>query len=380
MEMVAPLSKGYGKPKHSLSYSGRRSKCASALLAGSIVLLLAVSALASKTNPALVATVTVGEKPNGLAVTPDGSEVYVANSGSNTVSIISSPANSVVGTVAVGAKPMFVAISPDGSTAFVSNYGDDTVSVISTATKAVTQTIPAGKSPLGLAVTPDGSQLWVCDDGTVSIIDTATLAISNTITIPVGQRPLQLVFSPNGDKAHVLNQGDLAPTGTQVQGYVTQIDAVKQTILKEITFTQDNTAPFGIAVSGHFPQVLYISCLGSEGEILKVKDGATVTRTVFRYLHPNPGAYLAGIAGGGQTYFDRFLFIADLAGNKLLRFREKRDSNSNVAHRGVWLGKGNRPRYVAVSPVLDAGQVKYVYTSNSDGGTVSVINAENISP
>jgi DNA-binding beta-propeller fold protein YncE len=32
--------------------------------------------------------ITVGASPEGVAVTPDGSKVYVANSGSNTVLVI----------------------------------------------------------------------------------------------------------------------------------------------------------------------------------------------------------------------------------------------------------------------------------------------------
>jgi YVTN family beta-propeller protein len=49
----------------------------------------------------VVATVDVGECPSGVAVVPDGAYVFVANSGSNNVSIIQTSDNTVVVTVDV---------------------------------------------------------------------------------------------------------------------------------------------------------------------------------------------------------------------------------------------------------------------------------------
>jgi len=46
-----------------------------------------VSVIDTTTN-AVVTTIPVGTYPHGVAVAPDGSHVYVANSNSNTVSII----------------------------------------------------------------------------------------------------------------------------------------------------------------------------------------------------------------------------------------------------------------------------------------------------
>jgi YVTN family beta-propeller protein len=48
----------------------------------------------------------------GLAVTPDGTGVYVANGGANTVSVISTASNTVTGTVTVGNGPVAVAFAP----------------------------------------------------------------------------------------------------------------------------------------------------------------------------------------------------------------------------------------------------------------------------
>ncbi len=51
-----------------------------------------MSVIDTSTN-AVTATIPVGITPNNIAITPDGSEVYVANSGSNNVSVIDTASN-----------------------------------------------------------------------------------------------------------------------------------------------------------------------------------------------------------------------------------------------------------------------------------------------
>ncbi len=72
-------------------------------------------------------------------------------------------------TIPVGTLPVFVAISPDGTHVYVRNR-DGTVSVITTATGVVSATITVGTNPVGLAITPDGTHAYVANngDGTVS--------------------------------------------------------------------------------------------------------------------------------------------------------------------------------------------------------------------
>jgi YVTN family beta-propeller protein len=59
----------------------------------------------------VVATIPVGDLV-GVAITPDGTRTYVANLGSNTVSVIDTATNTVVATIAVGLFPLGVAITP----------------------------------------------------------------------------------------------------------------------------------------------------------------------------------------------------------------------------------------------------------------------------
>ena len=54
-------------------------------------------------------TIKVGASPTGVAYDSAKGEIFVANSGSNTVSIISDQTNAVIKTVTVGTSPTGVA-------------------------------------------------------------------------------------------------------------------------------------------------------------------------------------------------------------------------------------------------------------------------------
>jgi YVTN family beta-propeller protein len=65
-----------------------------------------VSVIAAATNT-VTTTIPLGSgtAPLGVAVTPDGSKVYVTNEGLNTVSVIDTATNTVIGTIPVGTQP-----------------------------------------------------------------------------------------------------------------------------------------------------------------------------------------------------------------------------------------------------------------------------------
>ena len=133
--------------------------------------------------------IQTGESPFGVAVTPDGKQVYVANVLSDNVSVIDTAMNKVVATIPDSSRPFFFAFTPDGKHAYVTNNGSFDVSVIDTATNTVVTRAPAGCAPAGVAFTPDGKHVYVTNNcsSNVSVIDTAT----NTMvaTIPVAPDP-----------------------------------------------------------------------------------------------------------------------------------------------------------------------------------------------
>jgi YVTN family beta-propeller protein len=69
----------------------------------------------------------------------------------NNVSVINTIANNVTATVKVGQLPVGVAVTPDGTKVYVANNGDATVSVIDTGTNTVIATVNMGSSPVAFS-------------------------------------------------------------------------------------------------------------------------------------------------------------------------------------------------------------------------------------
>ena len=78
----------------------------------------------------VTATITVGSQPVGVAFNPDDGDLYVANRGGGTVSVIDGTANTVTATITVGTGPFGIAFNPDNGDLYVANQRSNTVSVI----------------------------------------------------------------------------------------------------------------------------------------------------------------------------------------------------------------------------------------------------------
>ena len=80
---------------------------------------------------ASLGTIAVGTGPVGVAYSPSNDRIYVANYGSNNVSVINPATNTVVTTIAVGNIPSGVAYSPSNDRIYVANSGSNNVSILS---------------------------------------------------------------------------------------------------------------------------------------------------------------------------------------------------------------------------------------------------------
>ena len=173
----------------------------------------------------------------------DGSRICVTNSGSDGVAVVDASTYTISTNIAVGDLPWGIALTPDGTKLYVANQGapasgGDTISVISTATNGVLTTIalPSGSNPWGIAIHPSGTKAYVANSGTakVSVIDTATDTILTTVT--VGTTPHWLAASPDGTRVYVGNLGS---------GTVSVIETAGNTVAHTITGV---TNPEGIGV------------------------------------------------------------------------------------------------------------------------------------
>ena len=86
--------------------------------------------------------------PFAVALSPDDKIVYLANAGSNNVSIIDLDTNKGKANIEVGANPRGIAITENGANIFVNNVLDGTLSVIDTSTLKVSAEVILTNIPL----------------------------------------------------------------------------------------------------------------------------------------------------------------------------------------------------------------------------------------
>lgn len=129
------------------------------------------------------------------------SKVYVANQGSNSVSVIDTSLDAVV-EIPVGGWPAMITPSLDGAKIYITNQQTDNVSVIDTETSTVIATIDVGDNPQYGAAIPGSAKLYLLNGGSnpsVSVIDTDTDLVIEEID-GLGSQPRYIVAASRGHR------------------------------------------------------------------------------------------------------------------------------------------------------------------------------------
>jgi YVTN family beta-propeller protein len=174
---------------------------------------------------AVAATIQLRRAPISIEVDAGGKLAYVANSGSNAISIVDLVARREIGVIGVGLQPVAAKISPDGNTLVVANLEGNSASVIdlpSGQMRAVFEGCPGADD---VAILPDSSKAFVaCSRGhqVMAIALERTQTISNQTSLKdvstqpgssdrvealmdVGHAPVQLALKPDGGELFVSN-------------------------------------------------------------------------------------------------------------------------------------------------------------------------------
>jgi YVTN family beta-propeller protein len=203
----------------------------------------------------------LGDKPFGIALSPDGQYLAVTNDGAGTQSImvVDRAAHKVIQEIDYKAPQgvyVGIAYSPDGSTLYASaggtvftqngkSYNGVRVYDVDPATGKLTETDPLlipmpvgadGKAlnlfTAGLALSDDGNTLYVADNlgSALSVIDlTSDQADTGGAaqTLQVGPNPYTVVLSHDGNTAYVSNQGGLTVSVVDLtQGLLAETDRI----------------------------------------------------------------------------------------------------------------------------------------------------------
>jgi phospholipase C len=132
---------------------------------------------------------------HGLAVSPDGELIYVADAERDQLAVLDARHGKVVKRVGVGRLPWGVALTTDDSAAYVTNANSDTVSVFNVQTQAVEATLHVPRIPTGISA--HHGEMWVAGNvsSTVSVIDTGSHKVTHRIEFGVSAAPTTIAFA-----------------------------------------------------------------------------------------------------------------------------------------------------------------------------------------
>ena len=289
-----------------------------------------------------------------------GGKVFVADEGSNTVSIIDTTSLKTIGRVAVGQGPHNVQLAPDGKLLWVTNNGEPAkknektpdakmsksggmnmagtapgaVWVIDTATDKVVAKVPVGMHPAHVVVTPDGRHAYVANggDNSVSVVDIAAQSVVATITVGAGPHGMRI--SPDGKQAWVANLkgGTVSVIDTESRKQIAQIAVGKGTA--QVGFTPDGRFGF-VSLSGE-NQVALIDPV-SRKVIGKVAVGTVPIQV---YATPDSKLVLVANQGSPKKPGTTVSFI-DVAGLKVVA-----TITTGAGAHGVVIDRDGRRAYV----------------------------------
>ena len=148
--------------------------------------------------------IAVKGEPFGIAAGPGC--IYVADWERAAVTCVDPVSGATMATFAVGRSPANATMDAARHRLYVADRESDDVTIVDTASRSVVGRIATGSAPFALAVSPAGDRLYVANvhDGTLAVIDTA--ASRRIAVVPVGAMPYGVAVTPDGATILVTNQ------------------------------------------------------------------------------------------------------------------------------------------------------------------------------
>ncbi len=141
---------------------------------------------------------------NGFAI--HDSLLYVSTRDVGTVTIINLKSNAILRTLTVGGAPQGIVVSPDGTQLYIANQTGDLQFWSIANDNSVGDAVLAGRG-FGLALRPSDGKLYVTtlEAGEVQVVDPNTHLIVKSIN--VGGIPRRIAFDQSGNIGVVANEG-----------------------------------------------------------------------------------------------------------------------------------------------------------------------------
>lgn len=150
--------------------------------------------------------VKIGGDPRDAVMSSDGTRIFVANSFSNTVSVIDARNLTALAEIPVGLKPYALVLDENARRLIVANYGNDNAHIIDTQTNLVVGTIPLSIRLTALTANETTKRVYAASATTDSVFiieDNRTLKEVN-----VGRAPFDLARDAKTNRVLVANSSD----------------------------------------------------------------------------------------------------------------------------------------------------------------------------
>jgi YVTN family beta-propeller protein len=207
-----------------------------------------------------------------VVVSRDGLRAYVTNLGSATTSAFDLQARRKLRDVATGDGSEGLALTPDGRELWVTARGDGHIAVVDTATLGVTASLPLPGMPIRVAITPDGLTAFATCAESAEVV-----AFDITARRERARRSIDLPWAAGAEQrsfSRVVPRGGVAPVGLlpSTKGHsvfvaatlgdsIVQFDAKTLAPLHAIAIDGE---PDGLAVTAVMPRALCHACTADD--------------------------------------------------------------------------------------------------------------------
>ena len=233
------------------------------LVALSAVVLVANPVLASGIAGASSFNIKVGGEPEAMAIDPNGDFAYVIYLNSSKIRIVDLR-NHAVSTIHVGQNLTNLAVTPNGTDLYLTSSSSEDASyrsvyVVATRDNKVIRTINVGGSSSTVAASPNGRFVYVTTNSELNIISTSTQSVMASIALTNGFSATNIAVSANGATVYVATSASLGPEGS-VDSQLDVIDVTDRKVITTLDQGKQINNPCGLVTSPSVAKVYESTC------------------------------------------------------------------------------------------------------------------------
>ena len=236
-----------------------------------------------------LATLPVGKRPRGLALSHDGTRLYVALSGlpkcpppmtdadcarlprdgaADGVAVIDTATLRPLSVLRGVSDPERVEVSRDDHTLYVSEEDAGRLAVLDVASASVRARVAVGREPEGVRASPDGRWVLVTseEENALAIVDARKYAFLTSVK--VGKRPRDIAITPDSRTAYVSGEADAS---------VYRVALPSGTPVARLLQLRSDARPMGLALDARGGRLYVSTGRGGSVAVVAVADGSLVT-------------------------------------------------------------------------------------------------------